>query len=31
LQGEQFHPTAKALREGDLDRAGVTPAERLLL
>jgi len=31
LQGEQFHPAAKALREGDLDRAGVTPAERLLL
>ena len=31
MQGEQFHPTAKALREGDLDRAGVTPAERLLL
>jgi alkylhydroperoxidase family enzyme len=31
LQGEQFHATAKALREGDLDRASITPAERLLL
>jgi alkylhydroperoxidase family enzyme len=31
LQGEQYHATAKALREGDLDRAPVTPAERLLL
>jgi alkylhydroperoxidase family enzyme len=31
LQGEQFTETAKALRDGDLDRAPVTPAERLLL
>jgi alkylhydroperoxidase family enzyme len=31
LQGEQFTETAKALRDGNLDRAPVTPAERLLL
>jgi len=31
LQGAQYHATAKALRDGDLDRATVTPAERLLL
>jgi alkylhydroperoxidase family enzyme len=31
LQGEQFGETAKALRDGDLERAPVTPAERLLL
>ena len=31
MQGEQYHATAKALRDGDLDRATVTPAERLLL
>jgi alkylhydroperoxidase family enzyme len=31
LQGEQFSPIADALREGDLDRAPITPAERLLL
>ena len=31
MQGEQFSETAKALRDGDLDRAPVTPAERLLL
>jgi alkylhydroperoxidase family enzyme len=31
LQGEQFTETANALRDGDLDRAPVTPAERLLL
>ena len=31
MQGEQFTETAKALRDGDLDRAPVTPAERLLL
>jgi len=31
LQGEQYNETAKALRDGDLDRAPVTPAERLLL
>ena len=31
MQGEQYTETAKALRDGDLDRAPVTPAERLLL
>lgn len=31
MQGEQFGETAKALRDGDLGRAPVTPAERLLL
>ncbi len=31
MQGEQFSETAKALRDGDLDRAPVTQAERLLL
>ena len=31
MQGEQFGDTAKALRDGDLDKAPVTPAERLLL
>jgi alkylhydroperoxidase family enzyme len=31
LQGTQFVETAQALRDGDLDRAPVTPAERLLL
>jgi alkylhydroperoxidase family enzyme len=31
LQGEQFSETAKALRDGDLERAPVSPAERLLL
>ena len=31
MQGEQYHGVAKALREGNLDRAPVTPAERLLL
>jgi alkylhydroperoxidase family enzyme len=31
LQGDQHVETAKALREGDLDKAAVTPAERLLL
>jgi alkylhydroperoxidase family enzyme len=31
LQGEQYTEVAKALREGDLDRAPITPAERLLL
>ena len=31
MQGEQFGEVAKALREGDLDKAPVTPAERLLL
>ena len=31
MQGERYTETAKALREGDLDRAPITPAERLLL
>lgn len=31
MQGEQYTEVAKALREGDLDGAPVTPAERLLL
>jgi alkylhydroperoxidase family enzyme len=31
LQGERFHEAAQALRDGDLDAAPVTPAERLLL
>lgn len=31
MQGEQFSETAKALRDGDLDAAKVTPEERLLL
>ena len=31
MQGEQYGEVAKALREGDLDKAPVTPAERLLL
>jgi alkylhydroperoxidase family enzyme len=31
LQGEQYSETVKALRDGDLDRAPVSPAERLLL
>ena len=31
MQGEQYTEVAKALRDGDLDRAPVTPAERLLL
>jgi alkylhydroperoxidase family enzyme len=31
LQGEQFSETARALRDGDLAAAKVTPAERLLL
>jgi alkylhydroperoxidase family enzyme len=31
LQGEQFHGTAEALRDGDLDAADLTPPERLLL
>ena len=31
MQGEQYQPIAKALRDGDRDRAPVTPAERLLL
>lgn len=31
MQGESYAPVAQALRDGDLDRAPVTPAERLLL
>ena len=31
MQGEQYVETAQALRDGDLDRAPITPAERLLL
>ena len=31
MQGEQFSEVANALRDGDLDRAPVSPAERLLL
>jgi alkylhydroperoxidase family enzyme len=31
LQGEQFTEVAKALRDGELDRAPLSPAERLLL
>jgi alkylhydroperoxidase family enzyme len=31
LQGEEFVQTARALRAGDLESAGVTPAERKLL
>jgi alkylhydroperoxidase family enzyme len=31
LQGEQYGPAAEALRDGDLDRAPVSPEERLLL
>jgi alkylhydroperoxidase family enzyme len=31
LQGEQYHRAAQALRAGDLDAAGLEPAERLLL
>jgi alkylhydroperoxidase family enzyme len=31
LQGEQFTETAQALRDGDLDRASISPAERLLM
>ncbi len=31
MQGNQHSDTARALRDGDLDRAPITPAERLLL
>ena len=31
MQGEQYSEVAKALLAGDLDRAPITPAERLLL
>jgi alkylhydroperoxidase family enzyme len=31
LQGEEFSETARAIRDGDIDRAPITPAERKLL
>ena len=31
MQGEQYNEVAKALRDGDLDRAPISRAERLLL
>jgi alkylhydroperoxidase family enzyme len=31
LQGEEYTKVVKALRDGDLDRALISPAERLLL
>ena len=31
MQGEEFSPVAAAIRDGDLDRAPISPAERLLL
>jgi alkylhydroperoxidase family enzyme len=31
LQGEEFHGAAEALRNGDLDAAGLTPQEHKLL
>jgi alkylhydroperoxidase family enzyme len=31
LQGEEYTATARAIRAGDLDRAPLPPAERLLL
>jgi alkylhydroperoxidase family enzyme len=31
LQGDEFSPVAAAIRDGDLDSAPITPAERLLL
>lgn len=31
MQGETYSPVAQALRDGDLHRVPVTPAERLLL
>ncbi len=31
MQGDEYSETARALRDGDLDAAPVTPAERLLL
>jgi alkylhydroperoxidase family enzyme len=31
LQGEQYSQAAAALRDGDLDAAGLTPKQRLLL
>ena len=31
MQGESFAPVAQALRDGDLEKAPISPAERLLL
>ena len=31
MQGEEHGQTAQAIRDGDLDRAAITPAERKLL
>lgn len=31
MQGEEYTATARAIRDGDLDRATLPPAERLLL
>ncbi len=31
MQGEEFSETARAIRDGDIDRAPITPAERTLL
>ena len=31
MQGEEYSETARAIRDGDIDRAPVTPAERKLL
>lgn len=31
MQGQEHHKTAQAIRDGDLDAADITPAERLLL
>lgn len=31
MQGEAYSATAQAIRDGDLDRATITPAERQLL
>lgn len=31
MQGEQYSKAAQALRDGDLEAAGVTPAQHLLL
>jgi alkylhydroperoxidase family enzyme len=31
LQGEEYSETARAIRDGDIDRAPISPAERKLL
>ena len=31
MQGEEYSETARAIRDGDIDRAPITPAERKLL